>query len=560
MLLFRLVIFSSKAPDEIRRLIRQLQREVPTAKVCGVLYEKKHRKTLPQRLRLIYSKLSQPGYLGYASREVVRRSMRLSSKLRDGAIRFLHACPSSVSPPVAMSLDDLTESLNQLGIESLVVPNMHCAEALAFVERQRADLGVVFGTGILKRNLFGIPRLGSINLHKRRLPDYRGGGPVGLWEMLDGRTEVGVTVHKVDDTLDTGEVLRSATIPIDDYDDMQSLALKAALIGGDLICGAVRDLANGRERAIKQPSGGKLFRAPSDPQKLALENKLRRSRPRYVPKSTRPTWKLLARSVFLLPFVLVRNWVYRWKKSFPIVILYHHLITDRPHHLGMPTAEFAKQVEFLQKFYRIASLEQAMQMLTEHIVTEPTVVLTFDDGYAENAINLRAVTEQYGIPVFLFVSTAHISDGTPFGHDTKRGQTGFAPLSWDQVISLHRTGFSFGCHTRSHFDCGSTDVTLLENEIGGSMKDLGERAGIWSPYFSFPWGMPKNMSNEGQAVARSHFKYVFAADGGVNVVGTIPQVALLRRMDHPSRLWEVELAVQSALNFDKWRDIFPGVL
>jgi peptidoglycan/xylan/chitin deacetylase (PgdA/CDA1 family)/folate-dependent phosphoribosylglycinamide formyltransferase PurN len=556
---FRLVIFSSKTPDEILRLIRQLQREVPAAKVCAVLYEKRPRKTLSTRLRLILSKLSQPDYLDYASREFVRRSMRMGAKLRDCGIRFLHACPPSVAPPRSTSLDDLTVRLEQLGVELLIVPKMHEPEVLAFVERQKADLGVVFGTGILKRSLFDIPRLGSINLHKRKLPDYRGGGPVGLWEMLDGCTEIGVTVHRVDDTLDTGAVLRTATIPIDDYDDMKSLALKAAVVGGDLICGAVSDLAEGKEQPMIQPAGGKLYRAPSDPQKLAYEKELRRRRPMYIPKSTRPAWKLLARSTLLLPFVLVRNWIYRWKKAFPIIIFYHHVITDRPHHLGTPTAEFANQVEFLRKFYRIASLEQAMQMLAKGEVTEPTIVLTFDDGYADNAVNLRAVAEQYAIPVFLFVSTGHISDGKAFGHDIRRKQEGFAPLSWKQIVSLHQTGFSFGCHTRSHFDCGSTDVAVLESEIGGSQTELSERAGIWSEYFSFPWGMPKNMSPEAQQIAKSHFKYVFAAAGGANVVGTAPESTLLRRVDHPSMLWEVELAIQSALNFDSWRDIFPGI-
>lgn len=556
---FRLVIFSRKTPDEILRLIRLLQREVPAVKVCAVLYEKRPKKTLSTRLRLILSKLSQPGYLDYTSRELVRRSARIGAKLRDRAIRFVHACPPSVAPPRSTSLDDLTKRLEQFDVELLIVPKMHDPDALAFVERQKADLGVVFGTGILKRSLFAIPRLGSINLHKRKLPDYRGGGPVGLWEMLDGCSEIGVTVHKVDDTLDTGDVLRSATIPIDDYDDMRSLALKAAVVGGDLICGAVSDMAVAKDRPIAQPPGGKLYRAPSDPQKLACEKELKRRRPIYVPRRTRPTSKLLARSILLLPFVMVRNWVYRWKKAFPIVIFYHHVITDRPHHLGTPTAEFARQIEFLQKFYRIASLEQAMQMLAKGEVTEPTIVLTFDDGYADNAVNLRAVTEQFGFPVFLFVSTGHISEGTAFGHDVRRNQAGFAPLSWDQVVSLHRAGFSFGCHTRSHFDCGSTDVALLENEIGGSQTELSERAGIWSDYFSFPWGMPKNMSTEAQQIAKSHFKYIFAAAGGVNTVRANPAAMLLRRVDHPSMLWEVELAIQGALNFETWRDIFAGI-
>lgn len=198
-------------------------------------------------------------------------------------------------------------------------------------------------------------------------------------------------------------------------------------------------------------------------------------------------------------------------------------------------------------------------MLQSGSVPVPTVVLTFDDGYADNFVNLRAVAERYNIPVFLFLSTAHIESGLPFGHDVKRKQTGFAPLSWDQVRSLRRSGFSFGCHTRSHFDCGSHDMTKLEDEIAGSKRDLGSRAEIWADYFSFPWGMPENISGEALRLATASFPYVFAAAGGANVVGNDPRGALLRRADHPESLWEVELSAQCLLNMRTWRDLFPNI-
>src|SRR3989449_8383183 len=43
--------------------------------------------------------------------------------------------------------------------------------------------------------LFRSPRLGSIKVHLHKLPDYRGAGPVGLWESLDDQEEISVTVQ-----------------------------------------------------------------------------------------------------------------------------------------------------------------------------------------------------------------------------------------------------------------------------------------------------------------------------------------------------------------------------
>ena len=81
------------------------------------------------------------------------------------------------------------------------------------------------------------------------------------------------------------------------------------------------------------------------------------------------------------------------------------LIADRECLLGMPTENFVRQVRYLKEHYRIASLPEALAMLEQGEVEQPTVVLTFDDGYAENFLSLRAVAEAEDVPVAVFVCT-----------------------------------------------------------------------------------------------------------------------------------------------------------
>ena len=57
----------------------------------------------------------------------------------------------------------------------------------------------------------------------------------------------------------------------------------------------------------------------------------------------------------------------------------------------------------------------------------PTVAITFDDGYAENFVNLRAVTEETGLPIGYFISTEYISSGREFAHDQLSTNTAFHP-------------------------------------------------------------------------------------------------------------------------------------
>lgn len=557
---FGIVIVSRKAPRVVARLAKRIHREVPAARVRGILYERHVPKSLPERLRNFWSHLREPGYASYTARKALGL---LSAPLRwigEVLVRLAHACPPDPNGAADFSLADLARFAESAGGSLLVTTDLHSPEALEYVRRLHADLGIVYGARTLKPELYALPRLGSINLHKRKVPEYRGGGPVGLWELLEGQKEIGITVHRVEQEVDAGPIIHAASIPIEPYDNLPSLALKAAVVGDDLLIVAVNDFARGTVEEKPQTGPMRKFKAPKPHELARYQKQLAKRRPAYRAPRGRPAWKLLLRTLLFLPLAVARNWVYRFRQSFPVVILYHHLITDRPHHLGTPTDCFDRQVAFLSKCYRVASLREATEMLERRRVEAPTVVLTFDDGYAENFVNLRAVTEARGIPVSLFVSTAHVSNQQPFGHDLRKKQHGFRPLTWEQIQFLSHTGYEFGAHTRTHFDCGSTDLAALRDEIVGSKVDLEAHLGGPAKFFSFPWGLPENMSPPALELARATYPYIFSAAGGVNVPSRGAEVWFLHRCDHPSDLWELELLLQSLLDLSRLGNTLPGLV
>ena len=546
---FRVIILSSKPPAQVVRIVERIREELPEVTDIAILFEPLVGKPFGKRVRRILGRLSNPQYLAFGFDRVIRMLGSPFLRLANTLLRIVHASPRNLNPRLAETLDDLRDFTKKNGIAFQITNDFHSEASLAFVRDFHPDLGVAFGTRILKSALYEIPRLGSINVHKRKVPDYRGGGPVGLWELLEGKNEIGITVHKVTKELDAGPVLLETTLRIDPYDRMESLALKAAVVGNDLLLQAIRDMVYGTVAPHEQTGKARTFRNPSKEQLNVYRRELEKSLPQFKRKQTRPVWKLALRSIVLFPYVTFRNWTYRSRQSFPVIILYHHLITDKPHHLGLPTSEFVKQVAYLKKHYHIASLPEAMQMLETGRVKAPTVVLTFDDGYAENYINLRSVTEEYRFPVFLFISTEHMRSQTGFGHDLRRSQIGFSPLTWEQVSELHRAGYGFGSHTRTHFDCGSTDEVALKSEIVDSKSELENHLGKPVDCFSFPWGMPANMSEPAKKLALQTYSYSYAAAGGVNIPGTSTR-QILRRCDHPTYLWDLELLLQSVLEFD----------
>lgn len=228
-----------------------------------------------------------------------------------------------------------------------------------------------------------------------------------------------------------------------------------------------------------------------------------------------------------------------------MLILYHHLVADRPHRFGAPTAYFLRQVNYLLRHYRVVSLSQALELVRKGEVAVPTVAITFDDGYADNFINLRAVTESTGVPIAYFVATEHMSNGHEFAHDGWFNEPGFPPNTWEQIEFLKHCGYEIGSHTRNHADCASTDPDFLYREIVGSAQDIQKRLGA-TVNFSFPFGMPQNISPQAVEVACRAYKNVFSAYGGGNFHSD--QRRLFKRFSFPGTVWELELQLQRVLS------------
>jgi peptidoglycan/xylan/chitin deacetylase (PgdA/CDA1 family) len=110
-------------------------------------------------------------------------------------------------------------------------------------------------------------------------------------------------------------------------------------------------------------------------------------------------------------------------------------------------------------------------------------------------------------------------------------------------------GMEIGSHTRTHFNCGSTEREALEREIAGSRRDLEALVGEAIPFFSFPWGRPANMSGPAVEIAGKSYKHFFSAYGGVNFPGKLgPHLV---RSAHPHSLWELELTLQQLLEMPR---------
>lgn len=98
-----------------------------------------------------------------------------------------------------------------------------------------ADVGVVVAFGqILSRAVLDAPARGSINVHASLLPRYRGAAPIA-WAIMRGERETGITTFQMDEGMDTGAMLLTASTPIGPEETAGELAKRLATLGAEVL-------------------------------------------------------------------------------------------------------------------------------------------------------------------------------------------------------------------------------------------------------------------------------------------------------------------------------------
>tara|TARA_B100001250_G_C19816984_1_gene799081 strand:- start:5482 stop:6390 length:909 start_codon:yes stop_codon:yes gene_type:complete len=109
----------------------------------------------------------------------------------------------------------------------------------------------VYYRKILPKSLLGLPKLGCINIHPSLLPSYRGPVPTA-WAIQNGETNFGITIHYMDEGIDTGDILVQEKYPINDNETGYELYTKAMKLGAKLLEDNFENIINKKLKPIKQ--------------------------------------------------------------------------------------------------------------------------------------------------------------------------------------------------------------------------------------------------------------------------------------------------------------------
>ena len=146
-----------------------------------------------------------------------------------------------------------------------LVPDFNSQICENLVNSLKPDIIILGGARIIKDHILKIPQYGVLNAHPGLLPKYRGIDVI-RWAIYHG-DPIGVTVHFVNSGVDTGEIIATREITIENGDTVAELKKKAMQIAGELMSEVVKALVQNKQIDSKKNQineGKQFYKMPPD--------------------------------------------------------------------------------------------------------------------------------------------------------------------------------------------------------------------------------------------------------------------------------------------------------
>ena len=167
-----------------------------------------------------------------------------------------------------------------------------------------------------------------------------------------------------------------------------------------------------------------------------------------------------------------------------IKILVYHSIAPTPNkkeslmtlHYRITPSTFESQMQYLKNNgYNTITLSTLIKsIINKTLLPKNDVVLTFDDGWKNQYTYAYPILKKYNFIGTFFIITSYPTDKYP------------AYMSWDQILSLDKSGMEIGSHTVHHLNMTKINSLSLQNEVVNSKKTLEDKIGHSIKTFAYP--------------------------------------------------------------------------
>ncbi|WKJ91887.1 polysaccharide deacetylase family protein [Methylomonas montana] len=206
----------------------------------------------------------------------------------------------------------------------------------------------------------------------------------------------------------------------------------------------------------------------------------------------------------------------------PVILMYHGTPGSRPDtHYSIHANLFAKHMRFLKRQGWTTALFKDLQ--NAQALPEKTVVLTFDDGYADNYQGAFLPLLESGMKATWFIATDCIGGHAHWlGTASKQTQM----LTKEQLTEMHSAGMEIASHTCSHPDLSTLSLAQQQNELSTAKSVLEKLLSTQVTSLAYPYGR----FNDDSLIAAEQAGYRLACITQPGWLGSDPNPFLVRRI------------------------------
>lgn len=160
-----------------------------------------------------------------------------------------------------------------------------------------------------------------------------------------------------------------------------------------------------------------------------------------------------------------------------ILVLNYHQIQNRANPLAIPLADFDAQMNYLSShgYVSITPDELYSGLNGELELPKKPVLITFDDGYADNYTNAFPILKYYGMKATIFVIPAFVGVYSNY-------------LTWDEMLEMEEYGITIESHTMNHYKLEELPDDEIRSELLNSKQILEENLGHPVEFLAYPTG------------------------------------------------------------------------
>lgn len=193
------------------------------------------------------------------------------------------------------------------------------------------------------------------------------------------------------------------------------------------------------------------------------------------------------------------------------LLIYHRIGGGTTDELDMPVDSFARQLALLED-HDVISLDAALDRLDAGD-DSPSVVLTFDDGFADVYQNAWPLLRTRNLPFTIYLATAYMGKTMRWEGSTALGDPGQG-LHWEQIKEMVDSGLcTIGNHTHTHVPPEQLTIEELDN----CSAEIRTQLGMDPKHFTYPWGV---VVPEAEPWLRGNFRSASTGELGRNLPTT----------------------------------------